>query len=389
MKHRVVITGVGAVTPLGNSFSEIADSLFTGKSGIAHDEHLGVDVAHINMDVDAQYDNFDIQVTDRLSRTAYIAYQQAKANSGVDQVDGVYFGTGAGSATEVAKTHRDFAARGKLRPTSLVSVMSNNAANFIATKEQITGPVFTYSAACSSASVAIGEAYRAVAYGDAEVMTAGGGEFCISKILVEQWRAMKALSNQCRPFSASRDGINLSEGTVMYILETLERAQARGAHIYGEIVGYGVSCGAETMTKPNEQGQISALTMAIKDIDPSRITYINAHGTGTPVGDLTELSSIEHVLGNVTPRIPISSTKALHGHLLGAAGAMELAACLAVLDRNQVIPNWVLTDPDPAISPNINLPTTVVNMQQDVCLNNSFAFGGTNIVLAIARFDNK
>ena len=389
MKHRVVITGIGAVTPIGNSFDEISESLFTGKSGIVHDEHLGVDVAHINMDVDAEYDNFDIQVTDRLSRAAYIAFRQAKADSGVDQVDGVYFGTGAGSANEVAKTHRDFSVRGKLRPTSLVGAMSNNAANFVATKEQITGPAFTYSAACSSASVAIGEAYKTIAYGDAEIMTAGGGEFCISKILVEQWRAMRALSNQCRPFSASRDGINLSEGTVMYILETLERAQARGAHIYGEIIGYGVSCGAETMTKPNEQGQVAALTMAIKNIDTSRVTYINAHGTGTPVGDLTELASIEKVFGPLTANIPVSSTKALHGHLLGAAGAMELAACLAVLDRNQVVPNWLLTDPDPAISPNINLPTTVVNMQQDVCLNNSFAFGGTNIVLAIAQFDNK
>jgi 3-oxoacyl-(acyl-carrier-protein) synthase len=169
---------------------------------------------------------------------------------------------------------------------------------------------------------------------------------------------------------------------VVYILEQRERAVARGARIYAEIVGYGISCGSETVTKPSEDSQVTAIKSAIKDIDPGRVTYINAHGTGTPVGDLVELSSIQQVFGS---GVPISSTKAIHGHLLGNAGAMELIACLGVLASDQVIPNWNLTDPDPAIPNGTYLPTEVVDHPQDVCLNNSFAFGGTNVVLALAK----
>jgi 3-oxoacyl-(acyl-carrier-protein) synthase len=231
--------------------------------------------------------------------------------------------------------------------------------------------------------VSIGEAYKAIKYGEVSVMAAGGAEFCLSPILVDQWRAMRAMGTKSAPFSATRDGIILGEGSVVYVLESMDHALARNAVIHAEIVGYGISCGSETLTKPSEQGQISAMQSALRGIEPTRVTYINAHGTGTPVGDLVELGSIQKVFGS---GIPISSTKAIHGHLLGNAGAMEMIACLGVLASDQVIPNWNLTDPDPAIPEGVYLPTEVVEHQQDVCLNNSFAFGGTNVVLALAKF---
>lgn len=383
MKHRVVITGIGAYTPLGNSFQQVSDELFAGNSGLST-HNLGINAGQVTYNIDEKFDRFDIQMTDRIARASYLAYMDAKAQSGTS-VDGVYFGTGAGGASEISKSHENLHKSGRVRPTSLVTSMLNGAANFVAAKDQITGPVFTYSAACSSSSVALGEAYRAIAYGDVNTMAAGGGEFCLTPLVIAQWRAMQALSDCCRPFSELRNGIALGEGAVIYILENRDHAVARGAHIYGEIIGYGNSCGAETMTKPNEAGQVAAITAAIRDIDHSRITYINAHGTGTPVGDLVELSSIHRVFGARTQDIPVSSTKVLHGHLLGNSGAMELMACLSVLATDTVIPTWNLTDPDPEIHKDIWLPTNVVQHKQDVCLNNSFAFGGTNIVLAVAK----
>ena len=385
MNHRVVITGIGAYTPLGNSFQQVQSELYAGNSGLtAHT--LGISAGQVTYDIDAKFDRFDIQITDRIARAAYLAYVDAKEDSKTN-VDGVYFGTGAGGAGEISKSHDSLYKSGRVRPTSLVTSMLNGAANFIAAKDQITGPVFTYSAACSSSSVALGEAYRAIAHGDVTTMAAGGGEFCLTPLVIAQWKAMQALSDCCKPFSESRNGIALGEGAVIYILENRDSAIARGAHIYAEIVGYGNSCGAETMTKPNEAGQIAAIKSAIKNIDPHAVTYINAHGTGTPAGDLVELSSIHQVFGERTQEIPVSSTKVLHGHLLGNSGAMELLACLAVLDTDSVIPNWQLADPDPAISEHIWLPTSTVAKKQQVCLNNSFAFGGTNIVMAFQKVD--
>jgi 3-oxoacyl-(acyl-carrier-protein) synthase len=368
--NRVVITGVGCITPLGNSYDQVTASMYAGTSGIKFNEvHQAVtarvDLGHSN--INDQFDRYD---------TAAIA--DAKTD-----VDGVYIGTGAGAAYELKNSIIEFEEKGRVRPNSLVSSMNSGAASFIASKHNITGPVFTHTAACASSSVSIGEAYKAIKHGEVGVMAAGGSEFCLSPMLVDQWRAMRALGTKSAPFSATRNGIILGEGSVVYILESLDRALARNAVIHAEIVGYGISCGSETLTKPSEQGQISAMQSALRGIDPTRVTYINAHGTGTPVGDLVELGSIQKVFGS---GIPISSTKAIHGHLLGNAGAMEMIACLGVLASDQVIPNWNLTDPDPAIPEGVYLPTEVVEHQQDVCLNNSFAFGGTNVVLALAKF---
>jgi 3-oxoacyl-[acyl-carrier-protein] synthase II len=378
---RVVITGVGCVTPLGNTYDEVVTAMYAGTSGIKFNEDYQTSLARITVDVDSQFDRYDIAATDRFGRAAMLAYLQAKSDASTT-VDGVYIGTGAGATYEVNKTILEYHEKQRVRPNSLVASMSSGAASFIASRDNITGPVFTHSAACSSSSVSIGEAYRAIKHGEVDVMAAGGSEFCISPVLVAQWRAMRAMGTRCSPFGADRDGIILGEGSVVYILEQRERAVARGARIYAEIVGYGISCGSETVTKPSEDAQVAAIKSAIKDIDPEQVTYINAHGTGTPVGDLVELGSIQRVFGS---GVPISSTKAIHGHLLGNSGAMELIACLGVLASDQVIPNWNLSDPDSAIPNGTYLPTKTIDYPQDVCLNNSFAFGGTNVVLALAK----
>jgi 3-oxoacyl-[acyl-carrier-protein] synthase II len=379
--NRVVVTGVGTITPLGNTYTEIVDAMFAGTSGIKFREVVQANDAKITLDVDSHFDHYDLSATDLFARAAWLAYQQAKTDSGT-AVDGVYIGTGAGAAHEVSRAIMEHHERGRVRPNSLVSSMSSGAASFIATRDNISGPVFTHSAACSSSSVSIGEAYRAIRYGEVGAMAAGGSEFCISPVLVSQWRAMRALGTRCSPFGADRDGIILGEGSVVYILEERDRAVKRGARIYAEIVGYGISCGSETVTKPSEAAQVAAIEMALRKVMYDRVTYINAHGTGTPTGDLVELSSIQTVLGT---GVPISSTKALHGHLLGCSGAMELIACLGVLERDQVIPNWNLNMPDPSIPTGTNLPTSVVDYPQSVVLNNSFAFGGTNVVLALSK----
>jgi len=379
--NRVVITGVGAITPLGNTYQEVVTAMYAGTSGIKFNEVYQTNLARITVDVDSQFDRYDTATTDRFGRTAMLAYLQAKADSDTT-VDGVYIGTGAGATYEVNRTILEYHEKQRVRPNSLVASMTSGAASFIALRDNIAGPVFTHSAACSSSSVSIGEAYRAIKYGEVAAMAAGGSEFCISPVLLEQWRTMRALGTRCSPFGADRDGIILGEGSVVYILEERDRAVNRGARIYAEIVGYGITCGSETVTKPSEDAQCAAIDMALKNIDPNRVTYVNAHGTGTPVGDLVELCSIKRMLSQ---GVPVSSTKALHGHLLGCSGAMELIACLGVLERDQVIPNWNLSMPDPDIPTGTNLPTTVIDCPQSVVLNNSFAFGGTNVVLALSK----
>ncbi len=385
MKHRVAITGIGCITPLGNSYQEVKESVLSGKSGIKYSEELDWTVASVDYNIDEQFDRYDLQVTDRFSRGGYLAYKQARADSGIDP-QGIYLGVSGGGSHELTKAYEDLFDKGRVRPNALVSCMMNSAVNFIARKEQIKGPAFTYTAACASSLLAMGEAYKAIAYGDYDSIATGGTDFSLTDMNIAMWKAMTALSEESKPFSASRKGIVLSEGSAIFFFERLDKALERGAKIYGEVIGYGTSCGSETITKPDEEGQIRAIQNCLRDIYLKRITYINAHGTGTPVGDLVELGSIQKVFGDLTKQIPISSTKSLHGHLLGGSGAMETLSCLAVLETEKIIPNWGLVDPDPEISKDILLTTELVDKSQDVCLNNSFAFGGTNVVLALGKY---
>ena len=385
MPNRVVITGVGCLTPLGNNFQEVQNSLLTGTTGIANSESLDWPVGSVKYDIDSEYDRFDLQVTDRFARGGYLAYRQARQDSGISP-EGIYLGVSNGAGHEAQKAYSELFEKDRVRPNTLITFMLNSAVNFITKKEQINGPAFTFSAACASSSIAIGEAYKAIRNGDYNVLAAGGSDFCLTTMSLRCWQAMMATGKESKPFSQTRKGIVLSEGSVILFLENLDSALARKAPIYGEIVGYGISCGAETITKPNQQGQIDAIKKAIANLNVDDITYINAHGTGTPVGDIVELHSILSVFGDKTKNIPVSSTKNLHGHLLGNSGGMEMLSCLTVLLNDKIIPNWNLTDPDKDIPKEIFLPTSIIDKTQKVCLNNTFAFGGTNIVLALEKY---
>lgn len=385
MTHRVVITGVGCLTPLGNNFAEVQNSLMAGIPGISISSELNWPVGSVNFDIDSYFDRFDIQVTDRFARGGYLTYCQAKHDSGTIP-EGIYLGVSNGAGHETNRAYRELFDKDRVRPNTLITLMLNSAVNFITKKEQINGPAFTFSAACASSSIAIGEAYRAIRNGDYNILAAGGSDFSLTTMSLRCWQSMMAAAKESKPFSQSRKGIILSEGSVILFLENLQSALARKAKIYGEIVGYGISCGAETITKPNEKGQKDAIEKAITNINVDDITYINAHGTGTPIGDIVELQSIAAVFKEKTPQIPISSTKNLHGHLLGSSGCMEMLSCLTVLKNDKVIPNWHLNDPDKDIPNEIFLPTSIVDKTQKVCLNNTFAFGGTNIVIAMEKY---
>ena len=381
--NRVVITGIGCRTPIGNSYDSVKQSFLSGKFGTK--KQMFDSAAYVvDEDIDSQFDRFDLNITDRFTRLAWLSYKDAKDDS-VTIPEGIFLGVGyGGGALTYEESYKSLFAKKKVKPTALVCSVVNMGANFIALKDTLSGPAFTYSTACSSSSTAIGEAYKKIAYGEYTTLAAGGAEACINELQFAFWKAMYALSDNCIPFSQNRNGIMMSEGAVVFILENYDNAIKRQAKIYGEIVGYGISNGSESVTKPNVDGQVLCINNALKNVNLGDVTYINAHGTGTPVGDLVELQSIEKVFENKTSDIHISSTKGLHGHLFGAAGAIETLACLTTLQTDTIIPNWNLDKVDEKVSHNITLPTKPVKIKQKVVLNNSFGFGGTNITLALA-----
>lgn len=382
--NRVVITGIGCRTSIGNDYSSVKNSFIKGVFGSKQDM-FDSSAYVVSDDVDSHFDKFDLNITDRFTRLAWLSYKDAIHDSS-NYPEGILLGVGyGGGAIAYEEAYKSLFAKGKVKPTALICSVVNMGANFIALKDGLKGPAFTYSTACSSSSTAIGEAYKKIYYGEHDCLAAGGSEACVNELQFAFWKSMNALSDNCKPFSKNRNGITMSEGSVIFILENYDKAIARNAKIYCEIVGYGVSNGSESVTKPNTEGQVKCMSLALKDFDIQDVTYINAHGTGTPIGDLVELKSIENIFGKYTSDIPISSTKGLHGHLFGAAGAIESLACIATLETNNIIPNWNLDERDEDISTNIFLPTQIIEYNQKIVLNNSFGFGGTNITLAFKR----
>lgn len=384
--NRVVITGVGCRTPLGNDYQSVKNCFLNGIKGTKQDLFgSSAYVVDSSSQIDQHFDRFDLNITDRFSRLAWLSYKDAIHDSN-NIPEGIFLGVGyGGGALAYEESYKSLFSKGKVKPFALISSVVNMGANFIALKDSLTGPAFTYSTACSSSSTAIGEAYKKIYYGEYDCLAVGGAEACINELQFAYWKAMNALSSDCKPFSKNRNGITISEGSIIFIIENYEKAIARDAKIYAEIIGYGISNGSESVTKPNTQGQINSMQSSIKKYDLKDVTYINAHGTGTPIGDIVELKSIENLFGKYTSSIPVSSTKSIHGHLFGAAGAMETLACLTTLETDIVIPNWYLDEKDEEISKEIFLPTEPSNLKQNIVLNNSFGFGGTNITLAFKR----
>ena len=339
-----------------------------------------------------------IELLDRVSQLALIAAAEAVVGSGLLQQPrlandtGVFVGTGMGGATSMERAYADiFGLCAEPRPYTVLSVMNNAAAGHISIRFGLKGPNVTLSSACASSTLAIGEAFHAVRSGQMPCALAGGTEACLVPGVLRAWKALRVMAppdeenaaRSCRPFSADRRGIVLGEGAAFVALEAAGGARSRGARILAEVSGYGRCADGVHVTTPNVGGQVRAMQLALADaaLRPQQIDYVNAHGTATAVGDACEMLALKRTFGGYACELPVSSTKSAHGHLLGAAGAVEFAACLAALTGKFLPATLNRSAPDPECDLDCvpNRPRHGVRIQR--FMSNSFAFGGSNAVL--------
>lgn len=411
MQHRVVVTGMGCITPLGNTVESFWAALKAGQSGIGpitrfdaseYATRFAGEVKDFNP---ADYlDKKEARRMDRFTQFALVATKLAWADAGLKAGEfdperaGVYMGSGIGGLETLGEEFQVLHTKGHKRvsPFLIPMMISNMAAGQAAILFGLQGPNMTTVTACSSGNNAIGEAFHTLQAGRADVMIAGGSEAVIHPIAVAGFSNMKALSERndeptkaSRPFDAGRDGFVMGEGAGMLVLETLEHAQQHGATIYAELIGYGHAADAYHMVQPPENGAGGARSMrrALQDagIQPEQVHYINAHATSTPQGDIAEVAAIKSVFGEHAYKLAVSSTKSMHGHLLGAAGAVELIATIQAL-REQILPPTINQEtPDPACDLDV-VPNVARAAHLEIALSNSFGFGGQNASLVVKRY---
>lgn len=407
--RRVAVTGAGVVSPLGATLEQFHRSLAEGRSGIRRlapelVERSGVQVgATLDWSPGSLFKEAEAANLDRVSQFALAAAAQAIAASGLDLAVqnrdriGVCWGTGMGGAHTQETTYKQLYGAGewRVRPLTVVMGMNNAAGSNVAVRHGLRGPFANFSTACSSSAMALGEAMRAIVAGRADAMVAGGSEALLTPGILVAWQALRTLAAadpadpaaSCKPFDKRRAGLVLGEGAAAFMLEEESRARARGARIYGLLTGYGNSCDAVHMSRPDRDGQVRAMREALAEaqLAPEAIGYINAHGTATTVGDVVEADAINAVFGRAAADVRVSSTKSLHGHLLGGSGALEFAAALLALDQGVLPPTGFLEQPDPACGlRHVALRAEHVDPPRAV-MSNSFAFGGSNVVLVAAR----
>ena len=412
--RRVALTGAGVISPVGTGKNNFFQQISAGISGIRRLQHP--DALRLGLQLAGQIQDFDpsqhfskerLSTLDRFSQFALVAareaWQQAAYPSRFDHSrGGVFVGTGMGGASTLEAGYDALfrQQQNRVRPMSVIATMPNAAAANIGIEFSLRGPCYTYAVACASSSVAIGEAARAIAYGDLDVALAGGAEAMLCLGVLKGWEALMTLAiedkqapeQSCKPFAANRCGFVLGEGAGMLVLEDLELAQARGATILAELVGYGVSNDAVHLSRPEPAGQAAAMRAALKQsqqrgIHLEDIGYINAHGTATKAGDASEVAAICDVFGAHRTALAISSTKAVHGHLMGAAGAIEFIATVLALQAQTLPPTAHLTERDPAFDLDFVPLHARPAPQLRAVMSNSFAFGGANAVLVAAHPD--
>jgi len=408
MKRRVVVTGLGAVTSLSCKVEDLWQRILRGESGIhelrlfdtsafkvrfAGDVHDWNPGEHINPK--------DEKRLDRFSQFALVAAAEAVGDSGLDfskeepYRSGVILGSGIGGLHEIEAQHSRLIEKGpdKVSAFTIPKLMVNAASGNVSIRYGLRGPNYAVATACASAANAIGEAFKAIQYDDADIMITGGTEAAITPMGVSGFANLKALSlrnddpqRASRPFDAGRDGFVLSEGAGILVLEELEHARQRGATIYGEVLGYGVSADAGHITQPDPDGTgpARAMAQALRDarLNPEDVGYINAHGTSTPLGDAAETQAVKNVFGEAARKVSISSTKSQLGHLLGASGGVELIFSLLAI-RDQVCPPTINYDtPDPACDLDYT-PNEPRSRKMTAAMSNSFGFGGHNASLIV------
>lgn len=409
--RRVAVTGLGVVSPLGNDEASFFEALEAGRSSVrrldaAFAERLSNRIgAAVEFDPVAHFPPQRLRMLDRVSQFALVAAQQAVSGAGPSAFDqarertGVFLGTGMGGAQTTDDGYRALYADGaaRLPPFSVLMAMNHAAAAWLGIEYGLHGLNLTYSTACSSSAVAIGEAWRRIRSGEMDVMLAGGSEAPLNFGTLKAWEALKTLASEdphdpgasCTPFALNRSGMVLGEGAALLVLEEWEHAQRRGARIRGELIGYGLSTDTGHITHPTVHGQARAMALALEsaDLDAGAIDYINAHGTGTAANDVTETNAIRQVFAAHADQLPVSSTKSMHGHLLGAAGALEMVATLLALERGTLPPTINLRSADPACDLDYISSGARKVSGAAVAMSNAFAFGGTNAVLVCRSAD--
>ncbi len=411
-KSRIVVTGIGIISPVGNTLEEAWSNVRAGNSGIDTIKNFDYNVVenHIagevkDFDAEAVVGKKDVRRTDRVTQFAIAACRQALEDSGLEITEenrwdvGCIVGSGIGGIQSLYETIIDHYEKGHrgVSPLAIPKVLIDSSAGRVSIDLGLMGPNFCITTACATGNNSIGEAAEIIRRGQAKVMLACSSEAAIIPMPIAGFNNMKALSKHneepqraSRPFALDRDGFVMGEGSGTLVLESLEHALARGAKIYGEVIGYGHTSDAYHATAPMETGEGAARAMvnALEDagITPADIDYINAHGTGTPMNDTSETKAMKVALGEQAYNIPISSTKSMTGHLLGAAGLIEAIFCLMAIRDNFIPPTINLDTPDPTCDLNYT-PNVGVEKEVTVAMSNTFGFGGHNAVIVMREYN--
>jgi nodulation protein E len=399
---RVVITGAGTINPLGHTVPATLQAMREGRCGIGPLEMRDVERLSIRIggqvkdyDPDAHYNRQQQALYDRFTQFTLIAAGQAIGQAGLEFAGqlsaeaGVVFGTSGGGLTTQDENYRAVYEEGKNRvhPFIVPKLMNNAAASHVSMEWNLKGPSFTVATACASSNHAMGLAFQIVRSGASRVMVTGGSESMLCFGGIKAWEGLRVMSKDaCRPFSATRNGMVQGEGAAVFVFEEMEHAKARGAEILAEVVGFSMTSDAADIVMPSKQGAARAIVGALKDgrIDPEEVGYINAHGTGTAANDKTECAAVADAFGHHADRLMISSTKSMHGHLIGGTGAVELLACIMALRDGVIAPTIGYEEPDPECALDV-VPNVAREAKVDVVLSNAFAFGGLNAVLALRK----
>jgi nodulation protein E len=399
---RVVITGAGTINPLGHSVPATLQAMREGRCGIGPLEMRDVERLSIRIggqvkdyDPDTHYNRQQQALYDRFTQFTLLSAREAITQAGLEFAGqlaaeaGVVFGTSGGGLTTQDENYRAVYEEGKNRvhPFIVPKLMNNAAASHVSMEWNLKGPSFTVATACASSNHAMGLAFQIVRSGASRVMVTGGSESMLCFGGIKAWEGLRVMSKDaCRPFSATRNGMVQGEGAAVFVFEEMEHAKARGAEILAEVVGFSMTSDAADIVMPSKQGAARAIAGALRDgqINPEEVGYINAHGTGTAANDKTECAAVADVFGHHADSLMISSTKSMHGHLIGGTGAVELLACIMALRDGIIAPTIGYEEPDPECALDV-VPNVAREAKVDVVLSNAFAFGGLNAVIALRK----
>ena len=402
--NRVVITGLGVISAAGHNAADFWNRVSKGQPSIGPITTIPTDTLNVEIGAEVAgfepadyFDKRQLGILDRFSQFGLVAAREAVSDSGIS-FDGeageraaAIIGSGVGGQTTLDNSYYAIYAENKTRvhPFTVPRLMINAATSHITMEHGITGPAYSVASACSSANHAMGQSFLMVRSGMVETAITGGAEATITVGTMKGWEALRVMANDtCRPFSKGRTGMVLGEGAAVFVFETLENAKARGAKIYAEVVGHGLSSDAMDITLPDANGAARAIGGALKDagLNPEDVDYVNAHGTGTAANDVTETRALKQVFGDHASKFAVSSTKSMIGHALGGAGALELAAVVLGMRDGIAPPTANYQEPDPECDLDY-IPNEAREMEINVAISNSFAFGGLNAVVALRKFD--